>query len=344
MDHLPPSDTPSARDSRRVRLALFGPAGFGDERARAMHNNSSIELVAIYSPIEAESQACATRWGGRPVTREAEIWNDPTIEGVILSTPNQVHLEHTLLAAATGKHVFVEKPLASTLSEGWQMVEACRKAGVILMVGHNARRRHRKRIMKQWIDEGRIGRLLALEAHNSHGGGMDIQPGDWRNSRRNCPGGSLIQLGIHHADTLQYLGGPVVRVQAWQRRLAIPAEIDDTSMALLEFTSGALGYLGANYAHPHLRFTHVLGTGGNLRWDSAFGLFHETEEERTNIPYPDNDTLQEEIDEFAGCILTGSKPEVDGKGGLRALAVIEAAWLSQQRGRPVELAELGITA
>lgn len=341
------TSSPANSASPTARLALFGPAGFGAERLRAIHANPHAELVAVYSPILAESQAAVAQWGGRLAHDEAEIWDDPTIDAVVLSTPNQVHLPHTLRAAATGKHVLVEKPIAVNLNEGRQMVEACQQAGVILMVGHNARRRQRKRLMKQLIEQGQVGRILAVEAHNSHRGGMDIQPGDWRNSRRNCPGGSLIQLGIHHADTLQYLAGPVRRVQGWQRRLAIPAEIEDTTLALLEFESGALGYLGANYAHPHLRFTHVLGTEGNLRWDSACGLMLETEAGRQTIPYAENDTLQEEIDEFIAVILRRrsgdlqAAPEVDGWGGLRALAVIEAAWLSQQRGRPVDLSELG---
>jgi predicted dehydrogenase len=258
----------------------------------------------------------------------------------VLSTPNQIHLEQTRLAAEAGKHVFVEKPIAPNIADARKMIDACDKANIVLMVGHNSRRRDRIRKMKKFLDEGILGAPLAAEAHNSHAGGLAIQPDDWRWWSKNCPGGPLSQLGIHHADTLQYLLGPVARVTAWQRHLAVKAEIDDTTMALLEFENGALGYLGACYAIPDLRFVHVLGSRANIRWDRAIELVLESESGREQIPVLENDTVQEEIDEFAQSILNGSVPEVGGSEALAALAVIEAAVLSSQRSRPVEIAEL----
>lgn len=323
-----------------VRLALFGPGGFGQERARALRASSLIDFVACYSPIESERLECQRQFGARAVERETDIWDDPDIDGVVLSTPNQIHLEHTRLAAEAGKHVFVEKPIAPDITDARQMIDYCSKANLILMVGHNSRRRNRIRLMKKFLDEGTIGQPLAAEAHNSHAGGLAIQPDDWRWLSRNCPGGPLSQLGIHHADSLQYLLGAVARVTALQRRLAVKAEIDDTTMALLEFENGALGYLGACYAVPDLRFVHILGTRANVRWDRALGLVLENESGREQVPVSENDTVQEEIDEFAECILNGLVPEVGGHEALAALAVIEAAVLSNQRGRPVELAEL----
>jgi predicted dehydrogenase len=305
-----------------------------------MQASPSIDFVACYSPVESESAACQRQFGAKAVDKASDIWDDAAIDGVVLSTPNQIHLEQTRLAAEVGKHVFVEKPLAPNTADARRMIDYCSKAGVILMVGHNSRRRNRIRMMKKFLDEGRLGKPLAAEAHNSHAGGLAIQPNDWRWSSKNCPGGPLSQLGIHHADSLQYLLGPVARVTAWQRHLAIPAEIDDTTMALLEFENGVLGYLGACYAIPDMRFIHVMGTRANVRWDRALGLVLEGENQREQIPVVENDTIQEEMDEFAHCILKGSAPEVGGEEALAALAVIEAAVLSNQRGRAVEIAEL----
>ena len=295
-------------NQKTARLALFGPGGFGQERARAMQASPFIDFVACYSPIENERLDCQHQFGPKAVEKPSEIWDDPDIDGVVLSTPNQIHLEQTRLAAEVGKHVFVEKPMAPTIADARGMIDACNKAGVVLMVGHNSRRRNRIRIIKRFLDEGKIGKPLAAEAHNSHAGGLDIQPDDWRWSSKNCPGGPLSQLGIHHSDSLQYLLGPVARVTAWQRRLAVNAEIDDTTMALLEFENGALGYIGACYAIPDLRFIHIMGTQANIRWDRAMGLVFETEKGRENIPVLENDTVQEEMDEFAHCILEGQTP------------------------------------
>ncbi len=323
-----------------VRLALFGLAGFGYERARALHKSPLVDFVACFSPVEEERLACQREFGARAVSNEDQIWSDQSIDGVVLSTPNQIHWHQARLAAASGKHVFVEKPLAPSVEEALLIVEACEKAGIILMVGHNARRRTRIRTMKHFLQEGRLGRPLVAETNNSHAGGLSIQPGDWRWSRTNCPGGPLSQLGVHHADTLRYLLGPVARVSSWQRRLAIAAEIDDITTTLLEFESGALGYIGAHYAVPDIRYVFVLGTQANVRWDRALGLVFESEHGREQIAIDEVDTIQEEIDEFARCIATGEAPEVSGVDGLAAVAVIEAAVLSNQRGRPVDIAEL----
>lgn len=323
-----------------VRLALLGPGGFGHERAIAISASPATVLSACFSPVVAEREACARQFGGKAVSSEAEIWDDPTIEGVVISTPNQLHLSQIRQAAASGKHVFVEKPIAPTVAEAMEIIDACDKAGVVLMVGHNSRRRQRIRKMKALLEEGKLGRVVAAEAHNSHAGGLSIQPDDWRWSPENCPGGPLSQLAVHHADSLQYLLGPVLRVYGWQHRLAVKAAIDDVTVALLEFESGALGYLGAHYIVPDVRFVHLLGTDANVRWDRATGLLLESDAGREVIPVAENDTVLEEIEEFAQCIRAGAKPEVGGEGALRALAVIEAAVLSNQRQRPVEIAEL----
>jgi predicted dehydrogenase len=323
-----------------VRLALLGPGGFGRERAIAISNSPVTVLSACYSPIVAEREACARQFGGKAVTDEAEIWDDPEIDGVVISTPNQLHLPQIRQAAASGKHVFVEKPIAPGVAEALEIIEACDNAGLVLMVGHNSRRRERIRKMKALLVEGVLGQVVAAEAHNSHAGGLSIQPEDWRWYPENCPGGPLSQLAVHHADSLQYLLGPVVRVSGWQRHLAVKAAIDDVTVTLLEFESGALGYLGAHYVVPDVRFVHLLGTEANVRWDRATGLLLESEAGREVIPVEENDTVFEEIEEFAHCIGTGAKPEVGGEGALRALAVIEAAVLSSQRQRPVEIAEL----
>jgi predicted dehydrogenase len=305
-----------------------------------MHASPLVELVACYSPVEAEGLACQQQYGARAAGSEAEIWEDESLDGVVLSTPNHIHLEHTRLASAAGKHVFVEKPIAPSVTQARQMIEYCAQAGVVLMVGHNSRRRDRIRKMKRYLDEGRLGHPLAAEANNSHAGGLEIQPGDWRWSPVNCPGGPLTQLGIHHIDTLRYLLGPVARVSAWQRRLAVRAEIDDVTVTLLEFENGALGYIGAHYAIPDLRFVHLLGTQANLRWDRAMGLLLESESGREHIPVSENDTVLEEIEEFARCITGGAVPEVDGECALQVVAVIEAAVLSNQRDQPVDVTEV----
>lgn len=327
-------------EQKSVRLALFGPGGFGYMRAQALAASPRVEFVACYSPFEDERRACEEEFGALAVPDEAAIWDDPAIDGVVLSTPNQLHLPQIRSAVTSGKHVFVEKPLAPHVAEAREIVDLCDGAGITLMVGHNARRRSRIRTMKRFLDDGRLGQALVAEANNSHAGGLSLQPDDWRWLPENCPGGPLTQLGIHHVDTLLYLMGPVGRVSAWQRRLAVKAAIPDVSTTLLEFESGALGYLGAHYAVQDTRYMFILGTEANIRWDRALGLVWESEAGREVIAVAEIDTLQEEIDEFADCVATGTQPEVGGRDALAAVAVIQAAVLSNELRRPVEISEV----
>jgi len=305
-----------------------------------MVSSSLVDYAACYSPFEAERQQCAEEFGVFAAVNETAIWEDPSIDGVVLATPNQIHLQHIRAAAESGKHVFVEKPLAPNMAEAREIIDLCEAAEITLMVGHNARRRKRIRTMKGFLDDGRLGQPLVAEANNSHAGGLSIQADDWRWLPENCPGGPLTQLGIHHVDSLLYLMGPVARVSSWQRRLAIEAAIPDVSTTLIEFESGALGYLGAHYAVQSTRYVFILGTEANIRWDRALGLVLESEAGREYIELDEIDTIQEEIDEFALCIATGRSPEVGGREALAAIAVIEAAVLSNQRRQPVDIAEL----
>ena len=146
-----------SNEPKKRNLALLGPGGFGAERARAMHDSPLVEFAACYSPIVEERLACQDQYGANPVELVAEIWDNPGIEGVVISTPNHTHLELVRQAAASGKQVFVEKPITPTVAEGREMIDLCRKAGVLLMVGHNSRRRERVRKMKQFIEDGTLG-------------------------------------------------------------------------------------------------------------------------------------------------------------------------------------------
>ncbi|HMN59799.1 MAG TPA: Gfo/Idh/MocA family oxidoreductase, partial [Anaerolinea sp.] len=108
-------------EPKKVKLALLGPGGFGAERARALHESPLVDFAACYSPIVAERLACQGEYGAKAVESLTEIWEDPTIEGVVISTPNHTHLGLVRQAAASGKQVFVEKPITPTIAEGREM-------------------------------------------------------------------------------------------------------------------------------------------------------------------------------------------------------------------------------
>jgi predicted dehydrogenase len=323
-----------------VPLGLIGPRGFGQLRLRAAAGQAGVAVVAAWppgAPLPEGVAACDSL---------AALLTFPGLDGVIVAAPNPQHVELARAALAAGKHVLVEKPLANTVAECAALVRAAAQRGRVLVVGHNSRRAAHVRALRRLVDAGALGRVVAAEAHFSHGAGLALEAGAWRASETDCPGGPLNLLGIHEIDTLQYLLGPVARVTALQRRLVAPAATPDVTVTLLEFASGALGTVGAHYVTPWARALRLFGTAANARWDEGGALLFDTPEQSgqpVTLPEAGNpllDTLREELIEFARTIRGGPPPEVDGRVGLLNVAVMEAALESNRRGAAVEVAEM----
>jgi len=143
----------------------------------------------------------------------ADILANPSVRAVVLATPHSLHREQVIAAARAGKHVFCEKPLALTAADARAMLDACREAGVRLAVGHNRRFWPSMRALRQIVGEGRLGRLLHIEGHNSNENSNRVS-GGWRTSPEESPGGGFTGAGLHVLDSFILLFGPVRRVQA----------------------------------------------------------------------------------------------------------------------------------
>ena len=153
---------------------------------------------------------------------------------------------------------------------------------------------------------------------------------------------------IHHADNFNYLVGPVKRVTAFISKICGKAEADDVISSAVEFESKALGYLGGSFLTPTRNFLQIHGTEGVVLVDEEGGAAYYQKKGTTTLerlPLPDadiqrQDSLEEEMDEFASCIQEGGKPEVTGEEGLAALAVIEAILRSAESGVPILVKDL----
>ena len=154
------------------------------------------------------------------------ILADPSIEAVINTTPNNVHLETTRQAADAGKHVFLDKPIANTVGEGFEIARICEKAGIVLALGYQRRRESHFRWIRNEIDAGRFGKLVQAEGNISRDRLGKIDLSSWRYQAAGMPGGVMLQIGIHYVDVLEFLMGPVKRVSRHvERSLCCPATI-----------------------------------------------------------------------------------------------------------------------
>jgi predicted dehydrogenase len=338
----------------KIRLASVGLGRWARVLARGAQRGDVIELYSCFSRSEEKRAAFQAEYGiPKAASTYEELLSDPDVEGVLITTPNDTHKDVITQALDAGKAVYTDKPIAQTLEDAMAIKVAVQRTGGLFAVGHSARRLSGNRVMKHWIEDGTLGGVSLIEANFSNERGLELTPETWRWYLSKTPGGPLIQLGVHHADNMQYLLGPVAAVTAHQRKLFTDAEVPDATMAILEFESGALGYLGCGWASPGIYQIRLQGTKQNLMYDLDFTHWDESHEadrystlvsqaygqqERTPVELPPTDMFREQLEEFALAIRGEARIEVGVNDAIRALAIVHTAIESNnQNGKAVEV-------
>ena len=326
-----------------LRVACIGMGWWSDVLADAIKRSKRIEIAACYTRSADKRAAFAAKYKCRPAATYEEVLADPAIKAVINTTPNDVHLETTRAAAAAGKHVFLDKPIANTVSDGRAISEVCRKAGVVLALGYQRRREGHFRWVKQQIEAGVFGKLVNAEANISRDRLGKIDLSSWRYQAAGMPGGVMLQIGIHYTDVLEYLMGPVVAVRGQFAQLVLPGDNPDVASLILEHEGGALSTLNASYASASEYYLmNIYGKDATAFYDLHNGLrlMKRGEERSAAVTTRSNDTFVEELEEFAAACQGNGAPEVGGEFATRSLAVVRAGILSAREGRKVEVEEI----
>jgi predicted dehydrogenase len=328
---------------RPLRVAALGMGWWSDVLADAAKRSKDIEIVACFTRSEDKRRAFAAKYGCRAAASYEDILKDASIEAIVNTTPNNVHLETTRMAADAGKHVFLDKPIANTVAEGDAIARTCREAGVVLALGYQRRRESHFRWIKAEIEAGRFGKLVQAEGNISRDRLGKIDLSSWRYQATGMPGGVMLQIGLHYVDVLEMLMGPVARVSGMLARLVLPGDNPDVAGLMLEHECGAISNLTASYASASEYYMmNIYGKDASAYYDLFSGLRHLRRGETTARPIAteSNDTLREELEEFVHCIRTGAKPETDGFWATRNLAVIKAGVRSAREGRAVDVSDM----
>ena len=326
-----------------LRVACIGMGWWSDVLADAMKRSDKLDIVACFTRSPDKRAAFAKKYGCRPVATYEEVLADPQIEAIVNTTPNDVHLPTTRQAAAAGKHVFLDKPIANNVSQGREITEICAKAGVVLALGYQRRRESHFRWIKRQIEAGVFGKTVNAEANISRDRFGKIDLNSWRYQAAGMPGGVMLQIGIHYTDVLTYLMGPVKAVRGQSSQLVLPGDNPDVASLILEHESGALSTLNASYASASEYYLmNIYGKDATAYYDMHNGLrvLKRGENKPVAVPAADNDTFVEELEEFAAACRGGPKPEVGGEYATTSLAVVRAGILSAREGRRVEVAEI----
>ncbi|HEV3372966.1 MAG TPA: Gfo/Idh/MocA family oxidoreductase [Xanthobacteraceae bacterium] len=326
-----------------LRVACIGMGWWSDVLADAISRSGKLEIAACYTRSADKRAAFAAKYGCRPSPSYEAILADPAIEAIINTTPNDVHLATTGAAAAAGKHVFLDKPIANTVSDGRAITAVCAQHSVVLALGYQRRRESQFRWLRAQIDGGVFGKLVNAEANISRDRLGKIDLSSWRYQAAGMPGGVMLQIGIHYADVLEYLMGPVTAVTGRLAQLVLPGDNPDVASLILEHENGALSTLNASYASASEYYLmNIYGKEASAYYDMHNGmrLLKRGTERPVAIPCNTNDTIMEQLEEFAAAVRGNGKPEVGGEYGTTSLAVIRAGILSAREGRRVQVSEI----
>ncbi|MDE2008223.1 MAG: Gfo/Idh/MocA family oxidoreductase [Rhodospirillales bacterium] len=253
-----------------LTAAIVGLGWWGRTILQSLAGSERIRVVAAVTTSE-QGRAIAHAQGLAATGDYAEVLRDGGIDAVILCTPNALHLAQTRAAAAAGKHVFCEKPLALTAADAAAAVAACEAACVVLGIGHERRFEPAMMALLRHVADGTLGTPLLVEANFSQDRFRELRPGNWRLSETEAPAGPLTATGVHLLDLAIALLGPAERVFAGVGRRSGAMPNGDTLAAMIGFRNGAQALIGASLACPFASRFAVYGSTG---WAEAVELAH----------------------------------------------------------------------
>ena len=346
---------PAARPATHAPLktGLIGVSGFGVYRRNRMRETGLFNLAVCYDiKADALARACEEE-GARAACSVDDLLAEPGLEAVVISTGIDTHAPFAIKAMERGLHVFLEKPLCGLVEEARRLLEVRDATGIVFGTGHKDERSTAiDRLVRRWLEEGRLGTLVSYERNTSHSGGLEIRPGDWRGIADRNPGGMLIQCGVHALAAIQGLFGPVQSVAAMMRHDAHPGtETADAANVLLEHGSGLIGTLNCYHVTAYVHEFRLFGTKGNLYIETheQRAWFQERRcqmtETRVEIPFADEDPLvhcQNLIHWYEAIRDPGKAPRPSLEDGIRAVLPVFAAERSYRERRTVSLSEFDL--
>lgn len=315
--------------SDKLKIGLIGLGTAGLRHAKAIGKSEEGLVVAAADP-SVSTKSLAKEQGFAWFSEYEAMLNQADMDAVIISVPH-VFLPATAIAAARhGKHVLLEKPMATTTAEADKIVQTCRTAGVRLMV--NFVHRFRPEYQKAWelIQAGVIGRpVMAIDTMST---GLREMP-KWVWDEQISGGGMMMYGGVHSVDRLAWLmGSPVTDVGAEMGTFSYPVEVEDNLAGTLSFKNGSIGVVihHRSTAKRTLGGWHTLvyGTRGAMKLVSGKELIVESENETVRVPGEPEDRFLGAFQEFSNSIRSDRDPVPSGEDGLHVLDVTLSLYTS----------------
>ena len=338
--------SPLLHQDRVLRVAIMGLGSYGTRVAEAMQACKRAKLVGVISGTPAKIK----NWQQKYNIPEKncynydnfdQIKNNPDIDAVYVITPNGLHHDQVIRVAKAGKHVICEKPMAINAKEGQEMVDACKKANVKLLVGYRMHFEPKTLEIIRLRKTGAFGKITFFQGLC----GFTIgDPTQWRLNKQLAGGGSLMDIGIYAINGARYMTGEepiwVTAEETKTDPVKFKEGVDETIQFQLGFPSGAVASCLSTYNMNNLDRFFLDGKDGYAELYPATGygpIQGRTNRGELTQPHVTHQTVQ--MDEMAGIILDGNQPivPVDGEEGVRDLKIIDAIYQATRTGKKLNL-------
>lgn len=326
---------------------LIGTGRIADDRVlpgiNAFEGN---RLIGVVSRSQERANAFAKKFNaGHAYTCYDDLLKNPEVTVVAIHTPNAQHAEQAIAAARAGKHVFCDKPMATSAADAERIVRECEKAGVTLGVNFHNRQMPCFIETRRVVQSGEIGDVLMIQLEASAGRGAASVAATWRQDPAQAGLGTSMNVGTHVYDILRYiLGSEIVLVSAMFD--TAPHVMETTSLTTFRFANGALAQLNVNQStpNPHNDFViygskgRITGRGLTRSRDGGEMHVHLNDGTTRSQKYPAINAHEACVIDFSKALLEGRAPAAGGIDGLRSVQLTDAMGKSAWEGVHVRLA------
>lgn len=329
-----------------LQIAIAGFGWWGQHMAKRLKENSRFSITAIVEPDDNRSDDIKAA-GLERLTSIDQALADSKTQAIVLTTPNTLHEEQVIQIAKAGLHVFCEKPLGITGASARRSVDACKKAKVVLGIGHERRFEPAMKRVRDMVNDASLGTVMHAEAAFSHDKLINVPAGDWRTRKETAPAAGMTGMGIHLTDYFIALFGPVSTVQALTANRVLDWETGDVVTVQLKFKAGMTATLSAILYTPHFIRLHVFGSDAwvEVRNDThpdTPGGVAELVVSRTNQAheverYDWTDTVVENLEAFADAIAGSAPYPYTHEELVHNIEVLEAITQSAENGETIKL-------
>jgi predicted dehydrogenase/Xaa-Pro aminopeptidase/putative sterol carrier protein len=360
-----PGRAAAGPDTKKVTFGIIGAGSAWGFHSAACAGSPYLKFVAVYDKNLKLAEKVAKRYKANKMEAYSDLkeFLGSDIEAVLIMVPHVFHAELVEKAAAAGKHILCEKPMATTLEECDRMIGAARKAGVKLMIAENHRFLPAHQYMHDAVKQGLVGDVLLVRAYE---GVNEIEgmttPDFWKGDPLKAGGGSFMDMGAHKFAALQWiLEDEVESATALLAKQAtnLPEKAEDNALSMLLFSRGAVGEVVVSFTQmtPPFNSMEIYGTKGtileNHMWDRPVRVFSghddmgenknqwfEPEIEHAPFPIYYNISARNEDEYFARCIMEDRQPEFTPEQARSAIAAVLMGYLSAETGKEVSRDEL----